>query len=272
MKNTISKRSIKSRYVGLDIYQARKKIIQEFPELDERKIDIRYVESPYSRFTILKSSYNETTGSIELEASSGNPIRHLPSNYQSNEFLKGFLMVFQHIMNDTTITLDNMHEYFRPMESPVNFLPVLADWLGIHPDTLGGEDEIRRFLQYAIPLYRYRGTALGLRAHLAIVSGVVPEIIEGAIPYSAMLIGENTEAEANIMNSEDEKNSFTIHFPVLRSKFSDTLIRRLSLIVQREKPIHTKAYISFEAVKKRPRVITTIDKDTVMGIDEGINI
>jgi len=272
MKNTISKRNIKSRYVGLDIYQARKKIIREFPQLDEKKVDIRYVESPYPRFTILKSSYNESTGTIELEASSGNPIRHLPSNYQSNEFLKGFLMIFQHIMNDTTITLDNMHEYFRPMESPVSFLPVLADWLGIHLDTLGGEDEIRRFLQYAIPLYRYRGTALGLRVHLAIVSGVVPEIIEGATPYSAMLITDNTEAESNIMNSDDGKDSFTIHFPVLRDKFSDTLIRRLSLIVQREKPVHTKAYISFKTINKKPRIITTIDKDTVMGTDEGINV
>jgi len=190
--NTLSKRTVKSRYTGLDIYRARKKILLEFPQLDEGNINIRYVESPYPRFTVLNSTYNEEKGAVDLEASSGNPIRHLPSNYQGNEFLRGFLMVFQHIANDTTITLDNMHEYFRPMESPSAFLPVLADWLGIHLDTLGGEEEVRRFLQYAIPLYRYRGTALGLRAHLAIVSGVVPEIIEGAVPYSAMLIDANT--------------------------------------------------------------------------------
>ncbi|MDR0312972.1 MAG: phage tail protein [Treponema sp.] len=271
MKIALTKRSIKSRYAGLDIYQARKKILSDFPQLDEEKIDIHYIESPYPRFTVLESSYNEGRGLIELKASSGNPIRHLPSNYQSNEFLRGYLMVFQHIMNDTTIALDNMHEYFRPMESPASFLPVLADWLGIHLDTLGGEDEVRRFLQYAIPLYRYRGTALGLRAHLAIVSGVVPEIIEGAIPYSAMLIKENAEAESNLIDSDDKKNSFTIHFPVLRSKFSDTLIQRLSLIIQLEKPVHTMAFISFETVKKKPRAITVINDDTVMDMEESIN-
>jgi phage tail-like protein len=196
----------------------------------------------------------------------------LPSKYQSNEFLRGFLMIFQHIMNDTAITLDNMHEYFRPMESPVRFLPVLADWLGLHLDTLGGEEEVRRFLQYAIPLYRYRGTALGLRAHLAIVSGVVPEIIEGVTPYSAMLIGANGESESSLMDSEDSEDAFTIHFPVLRSKLSDTLIRRLSLIVQREKPADTKAYITFEAAKKKQRVITVINTDTVMGEEGGMNL
>jgi phage tail-like protein len=272
MKTTLSKRVVKSRYVGLDIYKARKKIILDFPQLDEKNIDIHYVESPYPRFTVLKSDYNETKKNVELEASSGNPIRHLPSNFQSNEFLRGFLMIFQHVMNDTTITLDNMHEYFRPMESPVTFLPVLADWLGIHLDTLGGEDEVRRFLQCAIPLFRYRGTALGLRAHLAIVSGVVPEIIEGVTPYSAMLIDVNTESEYNLLDSSDIRNTFTIHFPVLRSKFSDKLIQRLSFIVQREKPVHTRAYISFETVKKKPRAVTTINTDTVMGIDEGINL
>jgi phage tail-like protein len=271
MAQTLSKRNIKSRYVGLDIYWARKRITYDFPQVDEKEIDIRYVESPYPRFTVLKSVYSEDKGVIELEAASGNPIRHLPSNYQSNEFLRGFLMIFQHIMNDTTITLDNMHEYFRPMQSPLNFLPTLVDWLGIHLDTLGGENEVRYFLQYAIPLYRYRGTTLGMRAYLTIVSGVVPEIIEGVTPYSAMMISENAEPESSLMDSEDSKNSFTIHFPVLRSKFSDALIQRLSLIVQREKPVHTRAYITFEAAKKKQRVITVIDTDTVMSIDGGIS-
>jgi len=271
MKPALSKKSIKSRYVGLDIYRARKKIVQDFPKLDEKVIDINYVESPYPRFTVLKSAYNEEKGFIELEASSGNPIRHLPSNYQNNSFLRGFLMIFQHIMNDASITLDNMHEYFRPMESPVNFLPVLADWLGIHLDTLSGEDEVRRFLQYAIPLYRYRGTALGLRAHLTIISGIVPDIIEGVTPYSAMLIDVDAESESNLLDSDDVKNSFTINFPISRNKFSDTLIQRLSFIVQREKPVHTKAYISFEADKKKSRTVTTINADTVMGEDGGIN-
>jgi hypothetical protein len=125
-------------------------------------------------------------------------------------------------------------------------------------------------LQYAIPLYRYRGTVLGLKAHLTIISGIVPEIIEGVIPYSTMIIDADAESESNLMDADDIRNSFTIHFPVLRSKFSDAMIQRLSLIVQREKPVHTKAYISFNATKKSRRTVTVLTDDTVMGEDTGI--
>jgi phage tail-like protein len=272
MKAVLSNKYIQSQYIGLDMYRVRKRILQDFPGFNEENISIHYVDSPYPHFTILKSNYIKEKGLIEFEVSSGNPIRHLTSNYQNNEFLRGFLMIFQHIMNDTALVLDNLHEYFRPMESPASFLPVLADWLGIHLDTLGGEEEVRRFLQYAIPLYRYRGTALGLRAHLFIIAGVIPVIIEDTTPYSSMLINENATVDINIFDSEVATNSFTIHFPVPRSQFSDTLIRRLSLVVQREKPVHTNAYISFEEMKKKRRRITSLDTDTYMGIDGGISI
>jgi phage tail-like protein len=272
MKAVLSNKYIQSQYIGLDIYRVRKKILQDFPDLDEENISIRYVDSLYPRFTVIQSNYVKENNFIEFEVSSGNPIRHLPSNYQNSEFLRGFLMIFQHIMNDTVLILDNLHEYFRPMESPVSFLPILADWFGIHLDTLGGEEEVRRFLQYAIPLYRYRGTALGLRAHLAIIAGVVPSIIEENNPYSSMLISDTSTVDVNIFDSETATNSFTIHFPVPRSQFSESLIRRLSLIAQREKPVHTNAYISFKEEKKKPRKITTIDTETIFGTDSGISI
>jgi phage tail-like protein len=269
MKTSLTKKYIQSRYNGLDVYQARRKIHYDFPDLDDKKIDIHYTESPYPRFTVLQSALDEKRGVIELQVSSNNPIRHLPTNYQADEFLRGFLMIFQHIMNNTSITLDNMHEYFRPMESPSAFLPVLADWFGIHLDTLGGEEEIRRFLQYAIPLYRYRGTVLGLKAHLAIVSGVIPEIIEGKIPYSSMIIEENTNIESDLMDFEDFENAFTIYFPVFRSHFDDTSIRRLSLIVQREKPVHSKAFIAFREPKRKQRNVTILSQETVLGSEDG---
>jgi phage tail-like protein len=272
MKAVLSNKYIQSHYTGLDIYRVRKRILWDFPDFKEENIHIHYVDSPYPRFTVLQSNYVNEKEVIEFEVSSGNPIRHLPSNFQNNEFLRGFLMIFQHIMNDTVIVLDNLHEFFRPMESPVSFLPVLADWLGIHLDTLGGEEEVRRFLQYAIPLYRYRGTALGLRAHLTIVAGVTPIIIEEASPYSSMLVTEDSTVDVNIFDSEAAIDSFTIHFPVPRSQFSDILIRRLSLIVQREKPVHTNAYISFEEAKRKQRTITAISTETIFGADSGISI
>jgi phage tail-like protein len=265
--NMMEDKNIYARYIGLDLYKARKKILNDFPNLEENCIDIHYEESLHPRFTVLQCSYNKRENKIMLKAASHNPIRHLPSNYQSNDFLRGFLMIFQHIMNDTSSTLDNMHEYFRPMESPAHFLPVLADWFGIHLDTLGGEDEVRMFLQYAIPLYRYRGTALGLKTHLAIITKIVPEIIEDANPYEAMIIHEKAETDASLFEADNREHYVTIYFPVERNYFDNSLIRRISRIVQQEKPAYTKAFIAFKQTEKQKRKITVIESESSMNTD-----
>ncbi len=267
MNVSMADENLQLRYAGLDLYKTKKKILSDFPDLEESQIDIRYEESDYPRFTVLSCRHDRREKKIVLKVSAHNPIRHLPSNYQNNEFLRGFLMIFQHIMNDTSSTLDNMHEYFRPMESPLSFLPVLADWLGIHLDTLGGEDEVRKFLQYAIPLYRYRGTAIGLKAHLAIIAKIVPEIIEGSNPYSAMVIHEQAEVDANLFESDKDEHCFTVYFPVERNHFDDDLIRRVSRIVQQEKPVYTKAYIAFKQAEKQKRKVTIMEKEHSMNTD-----
>jgi phage tail-like protein len=259
--------NVHARYAGLDIYKAKKKILQDFPDIEEEHIDIRYEESEYPRFTVLSCRYDNIQKRLKLKVSSHNPIRHLPSNYQTNEFLRNFLMIFQHIMNDTSSTLDNMHEYFRPMESPLFFLPVLSDWLGIHLDTLGGEEEVRQFLQYAIPLYRYRGTALGLKAHLSIITKIVPEIIEDKNPYEAMLIHETAEINTSLFETGKGESCFTIYFDKERDYFDDDLIRRMSLIVQQEKPVYTKAYIAFKEKEKLKRKVTVMKTNNSMDMD-----
>jgi phage tail-like protein len=265
--NSAEDKNVQSPYAGLDLYKARKKILRDFPFLEENDIDIHYEESDYQRFTVLGCNYDHAQKRMKLKVSSHNPIRHLPSNFQTNEFLRGFLMIFQHIMNDTTSTLDNLHDYFRPMESPLHFLPVLADWFGIHIDTLGGEDEVRQCMQYAIPLYRYRGTAIGLKAHLALITKIVPEIIEGKNPYETMMIHEHTEIDAHLFEADKYEHYFTIYFPVERNHFDEALIRRMSRIVQQEKPVYTKAYIAFKKTEKQHRKITIIEDKSSMNMD-----
>jgi phage tail-like protein len=267
MNALMTNEHLQSRYAGLSLYKARKNILRDFSELEEHQIDICYEESDYPKFTVLDCRYDDVQKKIMLKIASLNPIRHLPSNYQNNDFLRGFLMIFQHIMNETSSVLDNMHEYFRPMESPQNVLPVLADWLGIHLEMFRGEDEVRRFLQCAIPLYRYRGTAIGLKAHLSIVTNIVPEIIEDANPFSAMVIHEQSEVDAKIFEREKGENSFIIYFDKERNYFDDELIHRISHIVQQEKPVYTKAFIAFKKSEKQKRKITVIENNKSMNTD-----
>ena len=198
MRPALNDKYLSSLCTGLDVLSRHNRLLRIFPFLEKNDIDIIYEESDVKRFTIMRTSYNKNTKG-SFYRSFQNPV-HLPSNYQGNVFLSNYLMIFQHLFNSISITLDNIHQYFRPMECPPRFLPVIADWFGIHLDTLGGEDEVRRFLQYAIPLYKYRGTVAGLRAHLAIVAGVVPEIIEDEVPFTAMEILDGSLVEAPLWN------------------------------------------------------------------------
>ena len=264
----MNKDELKKCCVGLDVYKARNRIKKILPELDEHGIDITFRESDFPRYTVIDCVYDAQKNSVMLYAASGNPVTHLPANYQENDFLRKFLMIFQHLNNEIGITIDTMFENFRPMECSAKFLPMLADWFGVDLNLLGGEDEIRKFLQYAIPLYRYRGTALGLRAYLYIVSGIVPQIIEGRLPYDTMEFSDAMEVTADMFEPDENDSVFSVYFPVLSEKMDSLLIRRLAKIIQAEKPVHTRCYLCFKKPEIKRRHERILTNDTVMG-EEG---
>lgn len=257
---------LKNICVGLDVYKAKNRILNLFPQYSD-KIDIEFVESNYRRFVVIDCSIN-SQNKILLKATSNNPIRHLPSMYQENDFLRNYLMIFQHIMNETSITLDNLDNLFRPMETPKKFLPVLADWFGVDFELLGDEQTARKVLQYAIPLYRYRGTKIGLRALLYLVSGMMPEIIEGKLPFDAMNISNETYIDSTIVELDKDESVFSVYFPILLDKIDKDLVKRMYRLIQNEKPVNTKGYLYFKKpkVKKRKTSVIT-DAIDVMGED-----
>lgn len=250
---------LKKICIGLDVYKAKNRIQRLYPSIAER-IDIEFVESSASRFVIVDCTYSKNRNSVLLKATSSNPIRHLPSMYQENDFLRHFLMIFQHIMNETSITLDNMNNIFRPMETPAAFLPVLADWFGVDFSLLGTEETVRKVLQYAIPLYKYRGTRRGLRALLYLVSGVMPEIFEGKLPFDAMCITNETDIDSPILDIEERSTLFSVYFPVFQSEMKNDVVKRLYRIIQNEKPAGTMGYLYFKKQEPKKRQTTVITK------------
>lgn len=267
----ISVINLKNICVGLDVYKAKNRITRLFPSMENR-IDIEFVEAECRRFVVLDCEYNDDKEIIKLKVASKNPIRHLPSIYQENDFLRNYLMIFQHIMNETSITLDNIDNLFRPMEVDSRFLPLISSWIGVNYELLGTEDIARKVLQYAVPLYRYRGTKLGMRALLFLVTGVVPEIIEGDLPFEAMSITEQTDISSVILESDRKDSIFSVYFPVYTEEFSSDLRKRIYRIVQNEKPINTRGYIYFKKKKEATRKVTVISEDMQIMGEEGFTI
>lgn len=254
--------NIRHSCIGLDVYSAKNKIFSLYPELSESDVDITYEESDYARFIVFDCRYENNK--IMLYATSKNPIRNLPSYFQENDFLRNYLMVFQHINNDVAIKIDNMNEMFRPMHCPSSFLNVLADWFGIDIDRFGTEEKKRLFLQYAIPLFRLRGTALGIKILVYIVTGVVPKIIEDYVPYSSLEMAEGTSINSNIFEEDKGNSVFTISLPIRREEIDDNTLKRLTLLVQNEKPINTDCYICFKQKKLKPRKKSVIEEGSVI--------
>ncbi|MDR1179016.1 MAG: phage tail protein [Spirochaetales bacterium] len=268
------RRNILKTYTGLDLYTALPRIRADFPGLEDDGVEIVYRESMAApRFSVLSCSFTDAARRrIRIEAASANPIRHLPSNYQENSFLRGFLMIFQHIMNETALKLDNLHSYFRPAECPFSFLPVLADWLGLGGETFGSEGELRRSLISAVSLYRLRGTALGMRIRLGLACGIAPRIIEGELPHRALVISDENSVEARVLEAQSAGGCFTVYFPVPRERFAEDLIRRLALIAGREKPAFMKCFIAFAQPPGKKRKTMTISRETFLDAGGGFFI
>ena len=250
-------------YAGLKLYAVLQRIASEFPQLGPDDIDITYAESPLPRFTVISCRF-EKPSRLYITAASANPLRYLPSNFKDNAFLRGFLMVFQHIANETLLAIDNLSSWFKPMECPEAALAELSGWLGAEAETSGAAEELRRFLQYALPLYRLRGTSRGLETRLGLACGRRPRIIENELP-AALVMREEGETESRIFEADSAENCFTVLFPAPRESFSEELIHRISRIVSEEKPAHTRCFISFAPPGRKRRKMTTLREDTLIG-------
>ena len=256
---------------GLGIYQAKRKI-----ELLGLKIgEIQYSESPIRRLTVLKArqrkSKNSSVPVVDLQLSGINPIKHLPSIYQNNDFLNKFLWVFQHLSYEITAVLDNLHLFLTPMEAPSDFVEWIATWFGLNIENLGDENSARLLLQNAVLLYRWRGTSKGLRAILKIVTGVEPEIFENSMPYGPYVISGGA-VEGHVLNKLTANSYFTVYFPVEEHQFTPHIRARIVQIMKTEKPAHTQSYITYKIAEKAVRKSTVILDDTMLGGGDGMSI
>ena len=126
--------------------------------------------------------------SLNPNQPTGQYITYLPAVLQEDQILQQFLLGFEQVLSGfetepqavTIVTpettsppglesiLDNIHLYFNPQETPSEFLPWLAGWVGL---SLKDEWDVRvkrEFIRQVISLYQLRGTKIGLEKVLAL--------------------------------------------------------------------------------------------------------
>jgi phage tail-like protein len=102
----------------------------------------------------------------------------LPAAFQEDDFCLRMMSAFDEILAPLFTTLDCFESYLDPELAPYDFVDWLASWVGVDVDETWTLERRRRLILDAVALYRIRGTAAGLAAHVKLYAGATPEIQE----------------------------------------------------------------------------------------------
>jgi len=110
----------------------------------------------------------------------------LPGLFQDDDFAQRFTSALDAVLSPVFCTLDNLEAYFDPTLAPRDFVAWLAGWVGLTLDENWPVERQRALIAEAAQLYRWRGTARGLAAHVALYTGTEPEVVDsGGCSWSA---------------------------------------------------------------------------------------
>lgn len=102
----------------------------------------------------------------------------LPPLLQEDDFCQRFTQGLDEVLAPVYATLDCFDTYLDNTLTPDDFVDWLASWVGVDVDENWPLDKRRLLIDQAVSLYRVRGTAAGLAAHVALYTGATPEIAD----------------------------------------------------------------------------------------------
>ncbi len=167
--------------------------------------------------------------------------------------------------------LDQIHIYFDPLNTPLEFLPWLAGWMAL---VLKEEDEWnennsakkRDLIAKIIPLYQKRGTLDGLRKFIRIYLGedVMISIMEFLEPFQ---VGVTSTVGMNTVIGEGRPYYFQVYMelPTPNREIMEKKKRAIRDIINQEKPAHTYYYLIIVAPTMQIGVHSRVGVDTLLG-------
>jgi phage tail-like protein len=152
----------------------------------------------------------------------------LPALYHDDDLAQRLVGVMDEELAPVFASLDGFASYLDPLYAPEDFLDWLAAWVGVTLDQNWPLERRRLMVSSAVDLYRLRGTASGLAAHVAIYTGGQVEVIEsGAAGWSKV---------PNATIPGEPAQSVVVRVTVRDSKKLST--ERLDELVAASKPAH----------------------------------
>ena len=130
------------------------------------KPDIRYEESFEPQMTVLsqdppKGQIVDADTVITIHVSQRSFAEFLPAIYRTSFYegythLRDYLWIIRHMFDSVGYKVNNIANLFDPYETPADFLPWLAGWIGFVLDEDWPEGKKRYLLRRAVDYYRIR--------------------------------------------------------------------------------------------------------------------
>lgn len=174
-------------------------------------------------------------------------------------------------------SLAGLERYFTPLapateavparhQAPAGFLEWLSGWVALTVRADVSEAQRRALIANAVPLYAQRGTPAGLAALLALydVGVVIEEDLD------AMQIGDHSTIGEDTRIGGGAPHSFrvTLNVPTPDPDRLRDTERRLTAIIDAEKPAHTVYQLTSDTPPMQIGVRSTIGVDTMLGASE----
>ncbi len=203
-------------------------------------------------------------------------LQYLPAIYHQEDIsggnlLKDFLQIFQHIFSGLEDKIDEVHTCLNPYQAPLDFLPWLASWVDLVLDESWSEEKKRNLIKIATELYKWRGTAKGLKYFLDWFGEVEVKIKEWNWPAGFIIdIHSTVGIDTNIMEQIDTAHSFIVEWepkwdPIfeytsikerkIEKERRNNLIKKIRSLIDAQKPAHTRCYFKIKTpVEERPKL------------------
>jgi len=226
-------------------------------------------------------------------------LQYLPAVYQqdleSRDFLDRFLSLFQATFDEFDAKIDSMWKLFDPDSVPAKYFDWLAAWLQLSTDPTWSLAKKRAMLKKAMADYRTRGTVAGILQAIEDYSGFSEGVaivehfrlrnwpmLPAAGPlsgdtrlwsrqfYQRLQVGTFSQIGAFRLTNKPEPaaepydwgaNEFSVFFPG-NPYDPGANTTSISVVVEREKPAHTKANYVPVLPRFRVGVQATLGVDT----------
>lgn len=160
--------------------------------------------------------------------------RMLPSLYEDDDFAQRFTAALDEVLAPAICVLDCLDGYVDPALTPPDFLRWLASSLGVEQDDSLPIDRLRFALRHAARAVRMEGTAQGITAAVAAVTGLRVRVSDsGGAMWSRSAFAEPPPAPAPVVEVRLDTRSDAVD------------VARVERVVAAAKPAHVPHAVVF---------------------------